>query len=115
MAHNRALGIALEVKDGKGKKKKGPKAVFKILIKHQKHNIGKKAKAPMKRNLNPFTTVLPLKKGVHQAAKVIEKMTLFRKDLHKDALRRIVALQKLSVHKTAIKKVEKKPEEKKAK
>ena len=42
-------------------------------------------------------------------------MATFRPDLHHDALRRIVALHAISVRKTAIKKIEKKPEEKKAK
>ena len=84
------------------------------MIKRRKQNVAKKTKASSRRNRNPFTTELPLQKGVYQAAKVIEKMTMFRKDLHKDALRRIAALHKVSIHKTAIKKVEKKPEEKKA-
>ena len=36
-----------------------------------------------------------------------------RPDLHHDALRRIAKLHAVSIHKTAIKKVEQKPEEKK--
>ena len=101
------------MQEGKGKKKKGPKVVFKVMIKRRKHNMAKKAKAPFRRNLNSFTTVLPLKKGVHQAANVIQKMTLFRKDLHHDALKRVQALHRVAVRRTAIKKAEKKPEEKK--
>ena len=57
-----------------GNKKKGQKPVFKILIKRKKHTLAKKAKAPFKRNLNTFTTVLPLKKGVTQAAKVLNDL-----------------------------------------
>ena len=100
--------MALDVQEGKGKKKKGPRTVYKVLIKRKKANFGKKKNAPFRRNRNTFTNELNLKKGVQQAAKVIEKMNLFRKDLHHDALRRIAALHSLSVHKTAIKKIEKK-------
>ena len=98
----------MDIQESKGKKKKGPRTVYKVLIKRKKANIGKKAKGPIIRNRNTFTTELNLKKGVQQAANVIEKMKLFRNDLHHDALRRIAALHSLSVHKTAIKKIEKK-------
>ena len=54
-----------------GNRKKGTKHVYKVLIKRKKGFMAKKAKAPLKRNINPFTTVMPLSKGVTQAAKVI--------------------------------------------
>ena len=56
--------------------KKDPRVIYKVLIKHKKANFGKKANAPLKRNLNTFT-IENFKKGVQQAAKVIEKMNLF--------------------------------------
>jgi hypothetical protein len=68
MVHEKGLGIQLETKVGN--RKKGIKHVYKVLIKRKKHFMAKKAKAPMKRNVNPFTTVLALSKGVTQAAKV---------------------------------------------
>ena len=68
MAHERGLGIQLETKVGN--RKKGTKHVYKFLVKRKKTYIAKKAKAPLKRNKNPFTTVMALKKGVTQAAKV---------------------------------------------
>ena len=69
ITHERALGIQLETKVGN--RKKGTKHVYKFLVKHKKTFMAKKAKAPLKRNKNPFTTVLGLKKGVTQAANVI--------------------------------------------
>lgn len=62
------MGITLDIKEGK--KKKGPMVVYKIALKHRKRNFAKKAKAPFKRNLNTFTTELPVKKGVTPAANV---------------------------------------------
>ena len=58
----------MDIKEGK--KKKGPMVVYKVSMKHRKQNFAKKAKAPFKRNLNTFTTELPLRRGVTQAANV---------------------------------------------
>ena len=69
LAHERALGIQLETKVGN--RKKGIKHVYKFLVKRKKAFLAKKAKGPVKRNKNPFTTVMSLKKGVTQAANVI--------------------------------------------
>jgi len=62
------MGIELET--GLGKKKKGIKPVFKVLLKRRKTYLAKRVKLPNKRNLNTFTIAMPLKKGVQQAAKV---------------------------------------------
>ena len=69
VAHERAIGI--NVSTAVGNKKKGTKIIYNVLIKKKKRNLTKKAKAPFKRSLNPITTVLPLKKGVTQAANVL--------------------------------------------
>ncbi len=111
LAHERAMGITLDTRTGK--KKKGVAPIYKVTLKHKKNFMGKKAKGPNRRTTNTFTTVLPLKKGPNQAAKVIQGMKTFRTDMHKAALRRVAAIHQLAIHKTAIKKVEKKPEEKK--
>ena len=68
LAHERAIGI--NTSTAQGNKKKGTKVIFNVLIKKKKRNLTKKAKAPFRRSLNTITTVLPLKKGVTQAAKV---------------------------------------------
>lgn len=69
LAHERSLGISLEA--GVGNKKKGPKAVFKMIVKRKKEYIAKKAKPNKKRNLNSFCTQFLLKKGITKAAAVI--------------------------------------------
>ena len=111
ISHERAIGLSLDTR--MGRKKKGVAAIYKMTLKHKKRFLAKKAKAPNRRSVNTFTTVMPLKKGPNQAAKVIQSMKYFRTDLHKAALKRIAAIHQLSIHKIAIKKVEKKPEEKK--
>ena len=68
LAHERSLGISLET--GVGHKKKGPKAVYKMLVKRKKHFIAKKTVNTKKRNMNSFTTQFLLTKGVNKAAKV---------------------------------------------
>ena len=62
------MGISLET--GVGHKKKGPKAVYRMLVKRKKHFIAKKTKPAKKRNINSFTTPFLLTKGVNKAAKV---------------------------------------------
>ena len=97
----------MDVQEGKGKKK-GKRPVFKVLIKRRKKHIAKKTKLPVKRNKNTFTTELSLRRGINQPVKVIQKMNLFRKDLQRDALRRLAALNSVAAHKTTTKKLAKK-------
>ncbi len=111
-SNDKAIGITLDT--ATGKKKKGVKAVFKIVVKHRKYFLAKKAKAPHRRTPNTFATEMPVKRGLDKAVKAIQSLKTFRTDLQRPALKRIAALHAVSVHKMAIKKVEKKPEEKKA-
>lgn len=113
ISQEKALGVDLIF--AKSKKNKAPKVLYNVVVKHRQHHVGKKAKTPNIRNRNTVAKDLKLKKGVQQAATVIQKMKGFRTDIHHDALRRIAKLHDLAVRRTAIKKIEKKPEEKKQK
>ncbi len=111
LSNEKALGLTLDT--AIGKKKKGVKAVFKMVVKHRKHYLAKKAKAPHRRTPNTFATEQPIKRGLDKAVKAILSMKTFSTDLQRSALKRLAALHAVSVHRMAIKKVEKKPEEKK--
>ena len=96
-----------------GKKKKGLKPVFKVVAKHHKHFVSKKAKGPSRRTPNTFAVDHPLKRDIKKAAKAIQSMKTFRADLVRPALKKLAALHAVHIRKYMIKKVEKKPEEKK--
>ena len=74
LAHERALGVAVEAVEGGRKKKMRP--VYSVLIKRKKKYVTKDKKGHATINLNSYTTIMPLKKSLTKAAKVIQDSAL---------------------------------------
>ena len=61
----------MSLDSGVGNKKKGAKAVYKMIIKRKKSHIAKRVNPKKTRSLNSFATQFVLKKGCKKAANVL--------------------------------------------